>query len=85
LQGRSRCDLHPTRWRGGGTRAWRVQRARILERDGHRCTHVDAYGQRCHVTEQLQVHHRIGGHVINVDDSLLVTVCRKHHPRGDYE
>jgi hypothetical protein len=34
----------------------RVRRA-VFERDGLRCTHVDASGQRCHATRHLELHH----------------------------
>jgi hypothetical protein len=78
----SRCALHPARWRSGGTRAWREQRERILERDGYRCTKTLAYGERCPATTLLEVHHLYSGSVVNVPDDELVTVCRKHNPRG---
>jgi hypothetical protein len=77
----SRCALHPKRWRSGSTRQWRETRARILDRDGHRCMYV-ADGERCPATALLEVHHLVGGSVLNVPDHELVTVCRKHNPRG---
>jgi hypothetical protein len=77
----SRCELHPSRWRSGSTRAWRTQRLRILERDRHQCTHAE-HGQRCPATTLLEVHHLTGGDVINVPDHQLTTVCRRHNPRG---
>ena len=33
-----------------------VRRA-VLERDGDRCTYMDAYGQRCRETRRLEFHH----------------------------
>jgi hypothetical protein len=36
----------------------RVRRA-VFERDGARCTHVDASGQRCRETHQLELHHLV--------------------------
>jgi hypothetical protein len=77
----SRCELHPTCWRSGSTRAWRTQRQRILDRDGHQCTHAE-HGHRCPATTLLEIHHLTGGDVIGVPDHELVTRCRKHNPRG---
>ncbi len=74
-------------WRGrpngGSTRAWREQRARILERDGYQCTAIEN-GERCPVTAPapLEVHHLTPGHGIEAEDHELVTVCRRHNPRG---
>ena len=31
------CPDHPKTPRNGSTRAWRTLRAKVLERDGHRC------------------------------------------------
>lgn len=36
----------------------RVRRA-VFERDGARCTHVDASGQRCRETHHLELHHLV--------------------------
>jgi hypothetical protein len=36
----------------------RVRRA-VFERDGARCTHVDASGQRCRETHRLEFHHLV--------------------------
>src|SRR5688572_7834681 len=36
----------------------RIRRA-VFERDGARCTHVDATGQRCRETHQLEFHHLV--------------------------
>jgi 5-methylcytosine-specific restriction endonuclease McrA len=82
---RTRCDTCPQpRWRRqGSTRAWRVQRQRVLERDGYQCTYI-SNGQRCQVRSQLAVHHLIGGNVMHVPDELLATVCRQHHPNSNY-
>ncbi len=66
----------------GSTRAWRAQRARILERDGHRCTFIAADGVRCTTTAPLEVHHLYPGPALNVPDNHLATVCRRHNPRG---
>lgn len=81
IAGGSRCAAHPTRWQGGNRWAWSRQRLRILERDGHRCTVILRDGTRCTGTP-LEVHHMDGGPVIGVDDERLVTVCRRHNPRG---
>jgi 5-methylcytosine-specific restriction endonuclease McrA len=79
----SGCELHPLRWRTkGSTREWRKTRERILARDGYRCTVHVRPGQRCETTTLLEVHHLTGGNVLLVPDDELVTVCRKHHPRG---
>ena len=79
----SRREDHPNRWRSGSTRQWRKKSERILARDGYHCTvHVLA-GERCPETRLLEVHHIDGGgDVLLVPDSELVTVCRKHDPRG---
>jgi 5-methylcytosine-specific restriction endonuclease McrA len=80
----SRCADHPKRWRSGSTREWRKTRARILERDGYRCTVHVRPGQRCEGTTLLEVHHVYGeeSDVLLVPDSELRTVCRRHNPRG---
>jgi hypothetical protein len=44
----TRCRAHPKRSAKGSTRAWRIQRERILARDGYRCTHDDEQGQLLH-------------------------------------
>jgi hypothetical protein len=54
----SRCADHPKRWRSGSTREWRKTRARILERDGNRCTVHVRPGQRCEGTTLLEVQPR---------------------------
>jgi 5-methylcytosine-specific restriction endonuclease McrA len=77
----SRCAAHPTRWRSGSTREWRKTRARILARDGHRCTAHVRPGQRCEATTLLEIHHLTGGNVLSVPDDELLTLCRRHHPR----
>lgn len=78
-----RCATHRREVVGTGSRgstsAWRRIRAKVLKRDGHRCTWIED-GHRCAATEQLMVHHivhvRDGG-----DDSLgnLRAVCHPHH------
>lgn len=79
----SRCELHPKRWRSGSTREWRKTRARILERNGYRCTVHVRPGERCPETRLLEVHHLdVGGDVLLAPDDELMTVCRKHNPRG---
>jgi 5-methylcytosine-specific restriction endonuclease McrA len=78
----SRCPLHPYRWRGGSTRQWRRTRERILERDGRQCTYLLNDGTRCPETTLLEVHHLYPGFTIDVPDDQLVTVCRRHNPRG---
>jgi 5-methylcytosine-specific restriction endonuclease McrA len=79
----SRCELHPTRWRSGSTREWRKTRERILARDGYRCTAHVRPGQRCEATTLLEVHHLdTDGNVLLSPDEELITLCRKHHPRG---
>jgi hypothetical protein len=80
----SRCELHPKRWRSGSTREWRKTRARILARDGYRCTTDIRLGERCPETRLLEVHHIYGedSDLLLVPDGELRTVCRKHNPRG---
>jgi hypothetical protein len=75
-------------WRGttgGSTRAWRVQRTRILQRDGYQCTHVDPYtGERCpvHTPARLEIHHLDAGIGLEAPDDRLATRCPSHNPRG---
>lgn len=74
-------------WRGtsgGSTRQWRSQRARVLLRDGQRCTHIDDNGQRCTTAtpDRLEVHHLRPGLGLAAPDHELATVCTKHNPRG---
>jgi 5-methylcytosine-specific restriction endonuclease McrA len=80
----SRCELHPLRWRTkGSTREWRKTRARILARDGYRCTVHIRPGERCPETQLLEVHHLdTEGNVLIAPDAELATVCRRHNPRG---
>lgn len=63
---------------------WRSKRARILERDGHRC-------RQCARTTALQVHHRQyhrckqSGHKLapwSYPDRLLITLCDACHAQG---
>jgi hypothetical protein len=77
----------PGTWRGttgGSTRQWRNQRARILERDGYRCTHIDGHGERCTVAApaRLEIHHLNPGVGLAAPDHELATVCTQHNPRG---
>jgi hypothetical protein len=75
-------------WRGttgGSTRAWRNQRARILARDGYRCTAIErTTGARCTVAApaRLEVHHLHPGLGIESPDHQLATRCPRHNPRG---
>lgn len=72
-----------TAWSGSTRRdrlppGWPAIRARILQRDGHRCTHTD-HGQRCpapatdvdHITPVSQ-----GG---TDAPANLRSLCRRHH------
>jgi 5-methylcytosine-specific restriction endonuclease McrA len=68
------------RWQSGSTRAWRKQRARVIERDGNRCTHVDDVGERCEETEDLTVDHSLPGADLIVADEELRTRCSEHNP-----
>jgi hypothetical protein len=77
-------------WRGqsnaGSTRAWRDQRARILERDNWRCTYVDlATGERCPTAHphRLEVHHLTDGYGPTAVDHELATRCPTHN-RGRF-
>lgn len=60
----------PTERRHRYSAAWRTQRIRILNRDGHACVY-------CGTSERLEVHH-----LTNTDrplDAQLVTLCYRHH------
>lgn len=61
--------------------AWRVLRARVLVRDGERCT-------RCTAKRPLTVHHLTYDRVGREELSDLVTLCwrchRLQHPEKDY-
>jgi 5-methylcytosine-specific restriction protein A len=78
---RGRCEQHkpPPRPGRGSTRRWRQTRARILKRDGYRCTFMDG-SDRCETTDDLEVHHilevQFGG---TDDDWNLRTLCATHH------
>jgi hypothetical protein len=69
-------------WRGGSTRAYRVLRDAILERDGHSCrialpgTWVTRYGRtkRCMGTASC-VHHTHGRAVTGDDPRFMVAAC----------
>jgi hypothetical protein len=60
--------------RPGSTSEWREKRARIIERDGGRCT-------RCGTTADLEVHH-IDGDWKNNREENLETRCLDCNPRG---
>lgn len=70
---------------------WRKVRLAALERDGGRCTHLDAEGRRCGRIA-TEVHHvvpissaeRFGLDVLEVglDLANLASVCPPHNPRG---
>ena len=55
-------------WAGGSTRRWRVQRARILARDGHDCQ-LRIPGVCTGIADQ--VHHVIGKGVSDADADLV--------------
>lgn len=83
LPGSTRCARHPIRRRPSGN-AFAPTRRAVLERDGHRCTHVED-GQRCPATTDLHVDHRLplsrGG---SDDMGNLTTLCSFHNLRkGD--
>lgn len=77
----SRCATHaPPAWQGSTRRArlpkdWPTIRARILERDGHRCTKITD-GQRC-ANEATDVDHIINGD--DHSDANLHALCDPHH------
>ena len=61
------------------TDSWDEIRARVLERDGNRCTVGWLLGGRC--SRHLHTHHIVprdlGG---TDDDDNLLTACARHHP-----
>lgn len=61
-------------------RTWEEIRARVIARDGSRCTVGWLLGGAC--TETLHVHHLIpreeGG---SDEESNLITTCDRHHPQ----
>lgn len=72
LAGTTRCANHPKRWSSGSTRAWRTQRARILQRD-----------PTCWCGQPAtEVHHLNPGSSAVTHDSELRGVCHQHNPRG---
>jgi hypothetical protein len=61
------------------TESWESIRARILARDGNRCTVGRMLGGAC--SHQLHVHHLIPRDEGGTDeDDNLVTACARHHP-----
>lgn len=54
---------------------WSAIRARILQRDGHRCTWIE-HGQRCAERGTDVDHIRPGD---DHDDANLRTLCQTHH------
>ena len=58
------------------SKAWKEQRARVLERDGHRCTRCTASGEgvtlHCH-------HQRYGSPLERTPDDWIVTLCARCH------
>jgi hypothetical protein len=84
------------RWPNGGSRAWRKLRARVLERDGGRCSWIDTEGEaggfvqgskaaegRCESTSRLEVHHARPGPAIDAELEDLYSTCKRHHPPPD--
>lgn len=63
--------------------AWRDVRARVLSRDGNRCTVARLLGGGCSGT--LHVHHiepiNSGGARFDADN--LAIVCSRHHPQWE--
>ena len=58
---------------------WKVQRARVIERDGGQCT-------QCRATERLQAHHvRYGSPIEATPDRDIVTLCYGCHERVEAE
>ena len=51
---------------------WMSIREQVIKRDGFMCT-------KCHVTEQLQVHHKSYEFVGNENIDGLITLCKKCH------
>lgn len=82
-QGTRKCAVHRQTWgqqtessKRCGTRAWRVQRAKALQRDDHRCV---IRGPRCTV-HATQVDHVIPVSAGGTDDlSNLQSVCANDH------
>lgn len=55
---------------------WPTIRLPILERDGYRCTHIDANGNRC-TAPATDVHHI--GDRNDHSDTNLASLCAPHH------
>lgn len=76
------CQAHPPRqaWSGSGRRRelppdWRARRQQVLNRDGHRCTHID-HGVRCPAAA-TEVHHLGDKHDHRLE--MLASLCAPHH------
>lgn len=85
LSDERKCPTHRYLNRNGSTHQWRKTRLRILERDDHRCTEALADGNRCPITTDLHVDHKLpkamGG---SDDDENLRVLCAVHNLRkGD--
>lgn len=70
----------PQPWAGSNRRAelpkdWPRRRARILKRDGYRCTHTED-GRRC-LADATDVHHV--GDRDDHDETNLASLCAPHH------
>lgn len=66
-----RAPLMSKSWTGGSTRSWRITRAAVLARDGHRCQlRLDG----C-TTVATQAHHLLGREVAGDDPEHLVASC----------
>ena len=57
---------------------WSKIRSRVLKRDGHRCTHTDEDGARCH-SRATDVDHIIPGD--DHSSSNLRSLCAYHHQK----
>jgi hypothetical protein len=84
---RSRAKAaQPHRWVYRDQR-WRHTRSIVLERDGYRCTHLDAHGVRCPARGSgLHAHHHpfdlvelLERGIDPFDPALVVTLCHRHH------
>jgi len=64
-------DRQTTRALHTGSKAWQLQRARVLLRDRYCCRTCGRFGD--------QVDHINGDASQHVEDDALQTLCRKHH------
>ena len=53
-----------------------------LARDGQQCVAILADGSRCPTTAPLEIHHLKPGLGLAAGDDDLISVCRRHNPRG---